>query len=475
MFIGVDIGTTNIKAAAFETNSRLCAVFDCKNHSISPEPGRHEQDPEALFRKVLVTLKGILTHPELQDKTINGIIFSSALHGFMAQDESGAPLSRLWLWSDLRATEQANMLRNRHPDIYKQTGVPIHPMSPLCKVLWMKQHQAAEFKQAARFLDIKGYVWHRLTGRFECDLGCASGTGFLNIQNRQWDPTALALAGIQAEQLPEPVVPLTSSVYTGSDSALRKLLKQTPLYIGSSDGALANLGSGADKPGHTAVTIGTSAAIRSLMSQPVLDEQMRTFCYFADDHRYIVGGASNNGTNALEWLRQSILKSRLKADAFIHEALEAPPGADGLIFTPYLAGERAPIWNPQAMAGFQGLTSRHTRAHLIRATLEGILFNLKLISNALPSPIDMMHASGGFSKSPAWVQMLADIFQKPVQLNAPGADASVLGAVRLLDPQLETAQQHTTIVQPNLQNAVIYERSFQLFQEQLANSAQFHF
>lgn len=472
MVIGVDIGTTNIKAAAFEPDGRLKAVFDSKNQSISPETGRQEQDPEALFRKVVRTLKGILAHPELQNQNINGIVFSSALHGFMALDASGAPLSRLWLWSDLRAAEQARFLRKNHPELYQKTGVPMHPMTPLCKAMWMRQQQPAIFRGACRFCDIKSYIWYRLTGCFQCDLACASGTGFLDLNTRQWNATALALAGIRTEQLPEPVVPLTSGVYSGSDPVLQQRLKQIPLYIGSSDGALANLGSCADKPGHIAVTIGTSAAIRRVTTEPVLDKQMRTFCYFADDHRYIVGGASNNGANALEWLRKSILKSRLSTDHLIQEALEAPPGSAGLVFMPFLAGERAPVWNPQAMASFQGLTSQHTRAHLIRATLEGILFNLKLISTALPYPIEILHAGGGFSKSRAWVQMLADIFQKPVQINPAGADASVSGAVCLLGQTFKNSEPASEFVEPNQQHASAYFESYQLFQQHSANSEQ---
>jgi gluconokinase len=348
-------------------------------------------------------------------------------------------------------------------------------MSPLCKLIWLRQYQPGIFQKAHKFLGIKEFVWHKLTGKFESDLSLASATGLLNVHTKQWDEGALALAGISVTQLPALVSPSYAVQLSESFKLSKSLQDNVPLIIGASDGALANLGSGATEPGHVAVTIGTSAAIRTMTTEPVLDEQMRTFCYRLDEKRCIVGGASNNGTNALEWLRTAVFQSPLDAEQFANQALDVPPGSDGLLFLPYLLGERAPLYRASATGSFHGLTAGHGQAHFVRAAMEGVLFNLKIIAGALEArqQIRVLHASGGFSKNQLWVQMLADIFQKPVLLSESGIDASVLGAIRFGRASLNLEQmpvkQKGRVVEPQIRNADVYDAGFQRFINFLSN------
>jgi gluconokinase len=475
MLIGLDIGTTNVKAVAFDDSGRIVASADRANVMLTPQPGWSEQNPEAVCDNVWSVLREVIGHTTMwKTIEIQGVVFSAAMHGLVAVDKDGAPLTNFLLWSDLRADAIAQSLRQTDlgKDIYRRTGVPIHAMSPLAKLIWLRQNQPEVFQKADMFFGIKEFVWHQLTGRYDSDLSVASATGLLNIWKNDWDEAALVLAGISPKQLPELESPYFVQGFSGvRANPYSEPIKVAPLILGASDGALANLGSGATRPGQIAVTIGTSAAIRMVSDKPVLDEEMRTFCYRLDEERCIVGGASNNGTNALEWLRNTVFQSPLDAESFANQAGEVPPGSDGLLFLPYLFGERAPLYDASARGGFHGLTSQHGQAHFVRAAMEGVIFNLRLIAEALEahSPIRTLHAGGGFSKNQLWVQMLADIFQKPVWLTESDADASVLGAIRMgreaLGLKAIFEKRQSRVVEPNGQNAELYEAVFGRFRK----------
>lgn len=473
MLIGLDIGTTNVKAVAFGDEGKILATAERANSTFSPEPGWSEQQPDEVLRNVLATLDEVirLTARSRQANKPAGIVFSAAMHGLAAVDKTGQPLTNFLLWSDLRADSIAQDLRRNAKglELYRKTGVPIHAMSPLCKLIWLRRHRPDLFRRSHKFLGIKEFVWFRLTGRYESDLSLASATGLLDLEKNDWNEAALLFAGISREQLPVLVSPSHMAQPDAVHATFHPSLRSVPLIIGASDGALANLGSGATSPGQVAITIGTSAAIRMMTHAPVTDARMRTFCYRLDEQRCIMGGASNNGTNALEWLRTAVFRSPLDAGSFASTAHQVPPGADGLLFLPYLSGERAPLYRASARGSFNGLTSAHGQAHFIRAVMEGILFNLKIIAEALDAhqPIRTLHAGGGFSRNTLWVQMLADIFQKPVLLNENDADASVSGAIQLARSVLNMGNvpenQSNKMVEPHAANAEIYQQAFLKF------------
>ncbi len=215
--------------------------------------------------------------------------------------------------------------------------------------------------------------------------------------------------------------------------------EQTPVIVGASDGVLSNLGVNSYQKGEVAVTIGTSGAIRTVINQPKTDEKGRIFCYILDKDQYVIGGPVNNGGVVLRWLRDEILASEVETakgwgrsyDVLTQIASRVKPGAEGLIFHPYLAGERAPLWNADARGSFFGLTLSHKKEHMIRAALEGVLYNLYTVYLAL---IEVMNetpttikATGGFAKSEIWRQMMADIFD--TDLIVPESyESSCLGA-----------------------------------------------
>ena len=472
MLVGLDIGTTNVKAVAAGDDNTVLASAARLNRTRAPQPGFGEQDPEAVFQNVLAVLRKVAAAGTQRcAEPLRGVVFSSAMHGLLAVDESGEPLTNIWLWSDLRADAIARALRNSAEgmEIYRRTGVPLHAMSPLAKIIWLKQNLPGIFKKTHKFLGIKEFVWHRLTGHCESDLSLASATGLLDIRTNSWDGQALNLCGISPDRLPRPVLPSHIAHVNTSPSPENAFLSGVPLVIGASDGAFANTGSGAVHPGHFAVTIGTSAAIRTIIGTPETDARMRTFCYRVDESRCIAGGASNNGANALEWLRTQVFQSPLDTERFANLSSHAPPGCNGLLFLPYVQGERAPLYDAHATGAFSGLRTAHKQAHFVRAVMEGLLFNLKMIGEALEErhPIRLLYASGGFSHNALWVQMLADIFQKRVILTDETVDASVKGALQLGRSVLQLERipddQQKKEVEPDIRLALRYREHFERF------------
>jgi gluconokinase len=396
--------------------------------------GRHELDTDRLLDAVVASLTEVLRAFGKPSVALSGIGFSCAFHSLLAVDEKGMPMMRAMTWADLRPAAEAMALKADEVGlrIYRHTGTPVHAMSPLCKLLWLRNKQPEIFRRAARFIGIKEYIWWRLFGKYEVDHGIASATGLFDIRRLDWYAESLDLAGIGADRLSTPV-PCTHIAMGLLPGPLNGIVPAgTRFIIGGGDGCLANLGSGAVRPGETALTIGTSGAIRMTAVSPEDDKEGRIFNYILAADRYTCGGATNNGGNVLKWLFEKVLgiKEEQEWERRVGEAASAPPGCEGLIFLPYLQGERAPVWDAEARGVFFGVRSIHDHRHFVRACLEGICYSLCQIGASLEEtigPIGHIYASGGFTRSDLWLQMIADIFQKRVHLSG-AADASAIGA-----------------------------------------------
>lgn len=436
--IGLDIGTTHIKAIALNDDGQLLAHAGRENQTASPLPGQMEQDPEVIFQNVCAVLRE--AHEKSQTNggsRLRGVSFSSAMHSLLAMDGAGQPLTKAWLWSDLRAN--ALMARLSSDPIwlnfYHETGTPLHPMSPAVKLAWLSENDPALLPRARKFLGIKEFVFQRIFGKAICDRSIASATGLMHTRTGQWHTPILEKIGLRESHLPFLVENIDVKILGKEQASWLRLPEGTPFIIGASDGALANLGSEAVGHETLAVTIGTSAAVRVCLPEPYFEPLGRTFCYRLDGRNFIVGGASNNGGNVLEWLSKSLFTNDLyRTSDLLALAETVPSGADGLLFLPYVFGERAPLWEPAAKPAFVGENATHSAAHRIRASIEGVIFNLRLIAEMLPKPdqIRRIHASGGFVRSRFWVQILADVFGLPVRIPADDlVDASARGAVML--------------------------------------------
>ncbi len=467
-YIGIDIGTTATKAIAFSDTGTIITSQSIGYEMLHPQPDWCEQDPDAILQAVVDGLAQVMK--TMAPHTPAFIAFSAAMHSLLAVDKVGKPLSNCIIWADNRADQLATVLRNSKTGegIYQLTGVPIHCMSPLCKLLWLKEQAPLLFQSAYKFIGIKEYVFFKLFGTFVIDTSVASATGLLNSKSLLWDQQVLDVVGITTVQLSQ-VVPVKHTIYYQSNGGQNLLPPGTPVVVGGSDGALSNLGSGATGAHQMAITIGTSGAARMVVKEPQTDECMRTFCYHVKDREYIVGGANNNGAVVLQWLKETLLQTKDDYESLFKQAETIMPGSDDLLFLPYILGERAPIWNANAKGIYFGLRIRHSKAHLVRASMEGVIYCLYSIGKILieKHEVTELHASGGFARSRLWLQMLADVFNIKVLVSGT-VESSALGAV-VIGMEALAIKQHFSpdilaVYEPDPGSHKVYMECFERFE-----------
>lgn len=430
--IGLDLGTTTIKAVAATAAGAVEAVTAATYALHTPQPGVAEQNADEVWQGAVKALQALA--PQLPAGRLRGLSLSGAMHSVLPVSSANEPLAPALTWADQRAAEHLSAARaaTDPQKLYARTGCPLQAIYHIPKLRWWQSQNT----QAARYAMLKDYVVFRLTGCWVSDQSLASTTGLLALDALDWDPEALALAQVSAEHLPRLCAP-TDVVggLTAEAAALTGLPEGLPIIAGGSDGALANLGVGVMQPGQMVITIGTSGAVRRIVAAPWCDAAERTWCYLLTEGRWFVGGAINNGGLTLQWAHDHFYKEEGGDSyaALMTEVEVIPPGAEGARLLPYFTGERSPYWNAEATAALLGLRLAHTRAHIARAALEGVAFCLADVWQALQAagpPPEAVALTGGILRSPAWAQILADVLG--IELRALEAtDASALGAARL--------------------------------------------
>ncbi|WP_168121556.1 gluconokinase [Paenibacillus sp. HB172176] len=469
IILAVDIGTTSAKTLAVDASGRIYNSHAIGYPLNTPQPGYAEQDPDIISDAVMDTIVKVMTDGGWKREDIICVTFSSANHSLILLDEGGGLLTPSITWADQRSAIQAQRLMENGTgvSIYSRTGTPIHPMSPLVKLIWMKENRPELFDAAHLIIGIKEYVWIKLFGYALMDYSLASATGLFNLEKLDWDAEALQVAAIRAEQLPR-LVPTTEVVrgLLPGAAARMGLNVDTPFVLGAQDGVLANLGIGAVEDGVMAVTIGTSSAARMSVKQPTFDAQGRLFCYALAKEHWLVGGPSNNGAIVLQWISERLFPGK-RAEDIIPLAAEVPAGANGLLFMPLLSGERAPFWDGEAKGVMFGLTLAHKETHMLRAALEGVIFQIAaivdLMKKAGEAPQEI-RASGGFARSPLWCQIMADMLGMPVSI-PESVESSALGAAQLGLYAVEGCEGEllrwkdggAVVYEPNMANAERYQ------------------
>ncbi|WP_449540183.1 gluconokinase [Ferdinandcohnia sp. Marseille-Q9671] len=416
--IGLDLGTTSAKAVIFTLNGKVVAEAEDLITSYYPQQGWVEQNPVEIERSAVKAINMAIQQANVKKEEILTLGISAAMHSLICIDANGTPLSQALIWADGRSTKQANdLIEADGIEIFSRTGMPIHPMSPLAKLIWMKENDFSPYNQANSFLSIKEYLLLKWFNQHVIDYAMASATGMFNGTSFNWDQGALEKAGITEEKLSKIVPPTYQLTDIEPEIAEQMgISEDMPFVIGAADGQFANLGIGAISPGEVAITVGTSGAIRQFTKGFQSNKNHETFCYAFSEEYFIVGGPTNNGGIALQWLKE-LLNYQESFDHFTAEASKVEPGADGLFFHPYINGERAPLWNQQARGNFFGMSVTHKTEHFVRAVLEGITFNLYQIGKALEKQAgepEKLYVNGGMARSKLWLQMLADVFGKEV-------------------------------------------------------------
>ena len=443
--IGVDIGTTSTKSVLYDLDNKAIAQHTVGYPLNKPTKGAALQDPDAIFQAVIETVKQVISCSEAKSSDILCLSFSAAMHSLIVVDSCNKPLTPSLTWADSRSANYADLLKQKYngQEIYARTGTPIHPMSPLVKLMWLRIDNPELWQHAAKFISIKEYVFWQLFQEYVVDYSIASATGLFNFNSLSWDESALSIAGVKASQLSQ-LVPTTHILRSMQREYAREMgiAVDTPVVIGANDGVLSNLGLNAIAPGKIAMTMGTSGAVRTTLNQPQTDEEGLLFCYALTEDYWVVGGAVNNGGIVLRWLKEQLADVEANTAKLLQQnpydlitaiAETIPAGSEGLIFHPYLTGERSPLWDANARGSFFGLSLHHNKAHLIRAVLEGVIYNLYSVLQAVEAisgSVNSISAAGGFARSPLWCQMLADVCDR--KINIPeNCESSSLGAAIL--------------------------------------------
>jgi gluconokinase len=475
--IGIDVGTGSLKGLAVDSIGTVLSSSHRSYPLIQNRADQLELDPELIWQAFMGSIRELVDHLQSNPKCI---VLSTAMHSLIAIGENDVPLTKMITWADNRAGAIGERIKKSAAGemLYEQTGTPIHAMSPLCKLVWLREHDSPTFQRTVRFISIKEYLWWRIFRRYEVDYSIASASGLMDITRLQWNENALSTAEIKPENLSALVD--TNVMRSDPDPLIMKqmgLNRDTSFVIGASDGCMANLGSFATAPGIAALTIGTSGAVRVASKTPVYNFEAMTFNYRLDAQTYICGGPTNNGGVVLKWFAEEFLQKKLSSANDYHELLSkiktVPAGSQGLMFLPYLLGERAPIWDAHATALFFGMRLHHTQPHFTRAVIEGIsmaLYNIAENMERCGMNITQVNVSGGFVHSTEWLEILANVFQKKICL-INTSDASALGAAYLGLKSLGIIRDYTDLtskdikeVFPDPQIIKTYQKQYQVYQ-----------
>ncbi len=437
VLLGLDVGTTAVKVAAFSTAGRGQLATAQREYPLhQPRPGWQVQEPAVVLAAVDAALAECVA--ALGAARVVGLAVSSAQHALLGLDERREPVTPLVTWADARSVAESQELRvdGAAAGLLRRTGTPVHPMSPLVKLRWFARHEPALARTVRWWTGLKDLLLLHLTGELVTELSSASATGLLGSVARDWDDDALAVAGVRREQLP-PVLPTTTVLTLAPQAAHRTGLPAgLPVAVGAADGPLGNLGTGAIEPGVAGLSLGTSGAVRMTVRGPQADPAGSLFCYALTEDLWVVGGAISNGGIALRWAGATFAAELVRSGPADRELLalaaEAPPGSDGLVMLPYLLSERAPVWDPELAGAYFGIRHRHTRQHFLRAAVEGVCLQVATVADALDrvSPVREVRATGGTFRSVLWQNVMAGVLGRPLLVET-GAGGTALGACAL--------------------------------------------
>ena len=488
LLLGIDIGTSGTKAIAVDESGKLVASASADYELLTPLPLWAEQRPRDWWAATCQVCREIVA--QVGSENISSIGLSGQMHGLVMLDQNGQVLRDAILWCDQRTQAQCDQITSRvgRETLVNETANPVLTGFTAPKILWVRQHEPEIAARAAMHLLPKDYVRFELTGEYATEVSDASGTSLLNVAERKWSEKVCSALDIALDTLPRVYESFEVSGRISSQGALATGLKEgTPVVGGGGDQAAGAVGNGIVRSGIISVASGTSGVVFAFADTPTVDPQLRmhTFCHAVPNKWHVMGVMLSAG-GSLRWYRdafchpEKVVAGLTGVDPYeiiTREAAQAPAGAEGLLFLPYLTGERTPHPDPLARGAFVGLTVRHTKAHLARAVLEGVAFGLRdslEIMKSMGISIGNARASGGGAKSEVWRGIQADVFGLPLSTIAidegPALGAALLAGVGVgLYSSVEEACDAVVKTQPaarvNEENAAIYDRLYASYGE----------
>lgn len=414
--LGLDISTTGAKALLIDVSGKVIASHTTPQPISAPKPLWSEQNPADWWDGIAASIRGVLAQSGISATAILAIGLTGQMHGLVLLDAAGNVLRPSILWNDQRTQAQCDEITRRvgSERLIRLTGNRALTGFTAPKIVWVREHEPDVFARAAHMLLPKDYIRYKLTGDYAMDMSEASGTLLLDVANRRWSQEVLDALDIPAAWMPTLCEgDAITGVISAEAAELTGLKPGTPVVGGGGDQAAGAVGVGALDPGVVSLVVGTSGVVFAPLAQYNYEPEGRlhAFCH-AVPGRWHFMGVTLSAAGSLQWYHDT-LAHNTSFDDLLAPASEIPPGSDGLIFLPYLSGERTPHPDPLARGAFIGLTTRHTQAHLTRAVLEGVAYSLKdcfnLMANAnLPTDLQI-RVSGGGAKSRLWRQILADV------------------------------------------------------------------
>jgi xylulokinase len=434
VLLGIDIGTSSVKSMIMEAEGKVLGFSQIEYAIDIPAPGYAEQDPNVWWDLVCKTSTMALEQAGLAGSDIAGIGISGQMHGLVALDEFGISLRPSIIWCDQRTVKEKERLERLFSKAQLGAMIknPIAAGFQLLSLLWMKEHELELFSKIKHVLTPKDYIRYRLTGIIAGESTDASGTSAFDPANRIWSLALLASVGIDAALFPVTHEPweICGSV-TQSAAADSLLYPGTPVVFGGADQPMQAIGNGIINPGTASCTLGTGGQLFTPLEKPIYDPELRTHMYtHATPNRWYLLGATLNAGLSLKWLANNILRNQ-DYGQLDDKANQIAAGSDGLVFLPYLTGERTPHMDPLSKGMFYGLTLNHTDSHMVRAVLEGVAYSLRdclEIFNSLNIKTDRIIVSGGGAKSMLWKQIMADILDRDIYTSEMEEQACV-GAI----------------------------------------------
>ena len=481
--LGIDLGTSNVRAGIFHEDGTLFAIATRSYPIDTPSLDRAEQDPEIWWKHTCETIGEALATAQLKGTDISGISFSGQMHGTVLLDNDGNLVAPAIIWADSRSSAELNELTDLigEEKFNKSVLNRMFPGTQAATIYWMQKYDRDTWKRTRHILLPKDYIRYRMCGLYNTEPSDASATLLFDINLREWSNDILNALGIPIEFMPYVV---NSNQYIGETEGIEEstgIPDGIPVILGGADQPVAALGNGILDDGTMFAAIGTGGQIVTPLSMPMNSPGLRLnlFCHLPESRWYLMGATLAAGL-CLRWYRDNFCPETA-FEVLSEEASQTPPGADGLQFLPYLAGRRSPDMNPATTGAFSGIRLMHTRGHFARAIMEGVVLELKELFEVMKEtgikPTQLV-ASGGFSKSPVWMQIMADSFAMPLHISAVREQAC-FGAALLAGlgtgvydsywKAAELVPEPEKIVEPEEENFDIYEEKFEKYKTAYKN------
>jgi len=420
-FIGIDVGTTGAKAVLINVQGEVIDTITNNYPMQNPHPLWAEQNPEDWWMAVSKSLSEVIQKNKINPVDIKGLGLTGQMHGLVSLDKNGKPVYPCIMWNDQRTSLECEEITTKigFENLIRITGNPVLPGFTAAKLLWLKKNKSEVYNSINKILLPKDYIRYRLTNEFYTDVSDASGTSLLDVEKRKWSDEILERLDIPKDWLPGVLESIeVSGRITNEASGATGLRPGTPVIAGGGDQAAGGIGSGSIKEGIVSIVLGTSGVVFTNSDKFRIEPQgkLHAFCHAVPGKWHLMG-VTLSAAGSFKWYKETFYNSPVNSqdpyDNLTKSAVHVPPGSEGLIYLPYLSGERTPFSDPDAKGAFIGFTLRHTMAHFTRAILEGVSFSLKdcfdLIS-AMGINADKIVVSGGGAKSELWRSIIADLF-----------------------------------------------------------------